>query len=1044
MSKDQRVDFFLSYTALDVAWAEWAAGVLEEAGFSTILQAWDFRPGSNFVLDMDRALRLSDRVMLMLSPAYLKSPFAATEWAASFLTDPTGAEGRLLPIRVAECEVDGLLAGVVYVDLVGCDEGEAQRRLLAGVKRERSKPAVSSAFPGGPVRPVRPFPGVLPRIWNVPARNPNFAGRDAELDRLRETLSAPGVAVAVLAISGLSGVGKSQLAIEHAWRRTTDYDLVWWVPAEELVSVPRSLGSLAERLGLRTDDSAEVVEVLHHELRQRDRWLVIFDNADEPAALAPYLPTGGGGQVLITSPNPAWRARAATLEMDVLAPTDAVALLLRRTGRDDERAAASIAHELGYLPLALDQAAAYLEETGMAMEAYRDLLHSRLGDLMELGSSPFYRRTVAATLGLAYERVVHDAPSAAEVLGTAAFLAAEDIPTELVSAAADPLAAEATFAALRRLSLIRRQGDSIAVHRLVGIVVRDHLGREERTGRARAATIALKAAALPVPADEPRSWPVFARLLPHVLALAEHPESAGTDLATLLAQAGVYLRFRGQLAPALEVLERALDIFEDAYGPDHPEVAGTLGNLGTVFRDLGDPDGARDHLERALGIFEATYGPDHPDVARTLTNLGLTLRDVGETHTARDCLQRALRIIEDAYGPDHPEMGATLVNLATVLRDLGDVHSSMASLKRALEIFEATYGPDHPDVARTLTNLAGLLRDASDLKAAKEHLQRALRTKEPAYGPDHPEVAGTLVNLGAVLRDLGDPDGARDHLERALGIFEATYGPGHPDVARTLTNLGMALRDLGDSEKARDCLQRALRIKETAYGPNHSEVAHTLRNLGLLLRDLGDPDGARNHLERASKIFEDAYGRDHPDVARVLSNLGMALRDLGDSEKARDCLQRALRIDEVVYGPNHPEVARALGNLGMLLRGLGELDPAKDHLQRALAMFDAAYLPDHPDVARTLGNLAPVLRDLGDLGGARDCLQRELRIEESVHGPEHPDVARTLGNLGMCLRSLGDLDGARVHLQRGLRIFEAVYGLDHPDTRRMRSVLATL
>jgi hypothetical protein len=122
VSEAQRIDFFLSYTGADVAWAEWAAGVLENAGFSTILQAWDFRPGSNFVLDMDDALRRSDRVMPLLSPAYLSSAFGASEWAAAFATDPKGVEGRLLPIRVADCRPEGLLRrvlGLVSVPVLG-------------------------------------------------------------------------------------------------------------------------------------------------------------------------------------------------------------------------------------------------------------------------------------------------------------------------------------------------------------------------------------------------------------------------------------------------------------------------------------------------------------------------------------------------------------------------------------------------------------------------------------------------------------------------------------------------------------------------------------------------------------------------------------------------------------------------------------------------------------------------------------------------------------------------------------------------------------
>ena len=647
----QRTDFFVSYTGADVAWAEWLAWELEAAGYRVLIQAWDFGAGSDFVTEMRRATARAERTLAVLSPAYVASGFAIAEWNAAFAADPTGEGRKLVPVRVVDFVPDGLDATRVYIDLVGLGEIAARQRLLAAVRTGRAKPATPPPFPNTSSAPA-PFPGGLPAIWNVPARNPNFAGRDDELDKLRVALGAGAAEVAVLAVSGLGGVGKTQLAIEHAWRRAADYDLVWWVPAELAAAVPGSLAALAESLGVPTDDPEAVTDLLHAELARRQRWLVVFDNAEDPASIGRYLPPGGAGRVLVTSRNPAWRSRGFALDLDVWARDEAVAFLLARTGSDKE-SAGSVADELGLLPLALEQAGAYVEETGMSLGTYRELLSSRRGRVLERGTPAFYRATVATTFGLAYDRAAALSPSAAQMLGTCAFLAPEDIPTELV-ATVDPVADEDALGTLRRLALVRRQGDSLAVHRLVGDIVRGRLSTAEAATRAGDAVAALRRA-FPNPAQDHSSWPRSARLLPHVLAVADHTP-ATAELASLLNAAGIYLSSRVQILSAQEVLERALRIMEAAYGPDHPEVARPLNNLGLVLRVLGDLGAAREHQERALRINEAAYGPDHPDVARTLNNLGLVLRALGDLGGAREHQERALRINEAAYGPDHPDV----------------------------------------------------------------------------------------------------------------------------------------------------------------------------------------------------------------------------------------------------------------------------------------------------------------------------------------------------------------------------------------------------
>src|SRR5579884_543027 len=229
MTADASKDFFLSYNKADRDWAEWIAWQVEAEGYTTVLQAWDFLPGTNFVLEMDKAAQQAKRTITLLSPDYLEAHFTQPEWAAAFAQDPTGQQRTLLPVRVRECTLSGLLAQIVYVDLVNLDESAARAALLKAIQGMRARPSQPPKFPGKAAQPepaqAPSFPGTLATIWNVPfRRNPFFTGRESILTQIRSLLDA-GKAAALSqppAISGLGGIGKTQTAVEYAYRYRND------------------------------------------------------------------------------------------------------------------------------------------------------------------------------------------------------------------------------------------------------------------------------------------------------------------------------------------------------------------------------------------------------------------------------------------------------------------------------------------------------------------------------------------------------------------------------------------------------------------------------------------------------------------------------------------------------------------------------------------------------------------------------------------------------------------------------------------------------
>jgi tetratricopeptide (TPR) repeat protein len=804
-------DFFVSYTQADLPWAEWIAWQLEADGYRVLVQAWDMVAGSNWTHRMQEGVQGARRMVAVLSAAYAESVFATAEWEAAWRGDPLGEQHQLLVFRVEDCDRSGLLAGVVSVDLFGVGKAAARTRIAAAVQGAvtgRAKPTAEPGFPPDALPDVLAgraeprFPGALPQVWSVPPRNPNFTGRAAELDRLRAGLTGH-PAVTVHALRGMGGIGKTQTVAEYAYRYAGDYDLVWWVNAEQAPLIGDQLTRLGEELGLPLTDPAAMLAALQRVLRGRDRWLLIFDNAEHVQDIHPYLP-GGPGHVLITTRHTGFRALGDVLDLDTLDRPQAIALLQRGAPGMTGTEAGQLAARLGDLPLALDQAAAYLDQTGMPPAQYLQLLDTRSAELHSRGHAARHPDTVATVWSLSIGQLNAETPAAVQLLELCAWLAPEPIPLDLftrhpgnlpeplAAAAADPLAFSDTVGALTGYSLGRRTGSSVTVHRLIQDVTR-HRGQPPGAASQSLCTVLdLLRAGLPDDVwSTPGNWPRWRTLLPSVLAATDHSKDTGQagTVAWLLSRAGTYLRSQGRYGEALPLHQRALRIDEAALGPDHPDVATNLNYVGLALFSLGRVSEALPFQQRALRIDEAALGPDHQGVAFDLNYVGQALSDLGRASEALPLLQRALRIREAALGPNYPDVATDLNRVGQALSNLGQCGEALTLQQRALRIREAARNPDHPDVAIALTYVGEALSDLGRAGEALPLLQRALRIDEAALGPDHPYVATDLNQVGRALSDLGRAGEALPLLQRALRIQEAALGPDHPETQRSRTHV---------------------------------------------------------------------------------------------------------------------------------------------------------------------------------------------------------------------------------------------------------------
>jgi tetratricopeptide (TPR) repeat protein len=1103
---DIRKDFFISYNKADRAWAEWIAWQLEEtkkdegAGYYTVvLQAWDFRPGSNFVLEMQQAASKTERTIAILSPDYLDAEFTQPEWAAAFTQDPRGEKRILLPVRVRECKPEGLLRAIVYIDLVGLDETAARNALLAGGNRGRAKPSVAPGFPGGTApgtgdsnRPIAPnhtvarpelYPGNVevpqiqnvsqirnvpqiqnvPQIRNVPPLNRFFTGREEILKELHDALTSGGRAALSqpLAISGLGGIGKTQTAIAYAHRYKDDYQAILWVRAYARETVVLDFAAIAELLNLPEKDEQDqslAVAAVKRWLAGNNGWLLIFDNADQPRLIKEFLPDYPKGHILLTSRAQVFHELGIARPVGIkeMPPDEALQFLFRRTGRDDDDpgerntakqltqerdAAKQLAQELGYLPLALEQAGAYIMAHMVRFQDYLTSYRRQRLKLLER-STPVagdYKKsrpvandhptsvatfvTVATTWTMNFQEVEKTSEAAADVLRFSAFLSPDNIPCELLAEGApqlgpalsaalananeDPLIISETLEPLTRYSLISRDiySNIYTIHRLVQEVLKSTM--DEATCRLWAErTIRALNQALPDP--EFTNWPLCDRLLSHAQVAARIVEELRFEFqeaASLLNKTGYYLYERGaQYAEAEPLYKQSLDIWEKSLGRDHPNVATCLNNLAENYYALGQYNKAEPLFKRSLDILEKALGKDHPDVATSLNDLAEICHAQDQYAEAEPLFKRALGISEKALGKDHPNVATCLNNLARLYDDQGQYDKAEPLYKRALDIWEKALGKDHPNVATCLSNLAELYHAQGQYAEAEPLFKRSLDILEKALGKDHPNVATCLSSLARLYDAQGQYAEAEPLFKRALGISEKALGKDHPNVATCLNNLARLYDDQGQYDNAEPLFKRSLDIWKKALGQNHPHVATTLSGLATLYSDQGQYDNAEPLFKRSLDILEKALGKDHPDVANSLNNLALLYYAQGQYAKAEPLYKRSLDIREKALGKDHPDVANSLNNLAMLYHAQGQYDKAEPLLKRSLDIMEKALGKDHPHVAQSLNNLATLYHDQGQYAKAEPLYKRSLDIREKALGKDHPHVATGLENYADLLR----------------------------------------
>jgi cellulose biosynthesis protein BcsQ/tetratricopeptide (TPR) repeat protein len=956
---------FLSYAPEDRIWADWIEAVLTHANFHVIPRSTVITAPAGDSLRSDHELQGASRTIAVLSSAYLHSPDARAIWKTLSAADATGTYRQLVPVRISDIRITEPYNAYPVVDLARMDANQATAKLLWALDRP-AQPGGSMAAQAEDPR----FPGTIPPIWNVPARNADFSGRGTTLEMLRDKLAGGGVAVVVAqALYGLGGVGKTQLALEYAHRFMADYDLVWWVPSERADEISLALAQLAQKMGLNVGDNvAAAADAALEELRRETspHWLLIFDNADDPKQLEPYLPTGAG-HVLITSRNQAWTHSAEPLEVDVFTREESVAHLLRHIPDLAIEDARQVAEALGHLPLAVEQASAWLEQTGMQARVYVAELATQTAKILGLNQPSDYPMPVVATWNLSFERLKERSPAAVRLLQLCAFFSPGPISMDLLysdemnasllpfdKALTEKLMLGRVIRDISRFALIKvdQGSNSLQIHRLVQAVIRSQMSDQEQLeARHEVHKILVGARPRQGETDDPSNWSTYDIIWPHLdpsraedcddprtrqllidwvryqwqrgefgscLALAKRLETLWTSQLGPDDQQTLYLKFNignvlrseGRFSESRELDEYVLERQQIVLGPHHPHSLMTAGGLGADLCALGDFEGALAYYRDAYDSFKDQFGEDYPRTLAAAHNLACSMRLVGDYFEARSLDADTLDRQRPVLGADHPNTLLSAASLAHDMRAVGQFRDSVELLRNTWERYCAVLNQEMPDTLRAAASLAVSLRKAGEQAEAMNLAQDTFERYKRRYGSDSPDTQSCALNLACDYAAVDDMPRALDLVTDVRAAYQSSLGQDHPNSLVAANNLACYLRCVGRLPEALALTEEIMLGMRQRLGEKHPLTLSCSVNLANCLADSGDTTAALGRQRETITLLRETLGAEHPDTLICEANLAVTMRASGRGTEAEELRGRIISDFNRILGAGHPDAVQ--------------------------------------------------------------------------------------------------------------------------------------
>lgn len=810
-------------------------------------------------------------------------------------------------------------------------------------------------------------PGRPPGAWHVPTRNARFTGRSALLQALGEGFAETAVTGPLpRVLVGVGGVGKTQTAIEFAHRSADQYDLVWQLDAGQPELVRRQLAEMAAPLGLPVSDdvpgaAAAVLECL----RRGDpcpRWLVVMDNAEDPAALRGLIPTGPG-HVLLTSRNSNWAELAEQIDIDVFDRHESELLLRAANPALDRADAGKIAEVLGDFPLAVAQAAVLLREAGIPAPVFLDLLHARLSDLLSEPAVGGYPRSARATWLLALDRLRGANPAAAELLLRCAFLGPASIPLQVLYTSGAVRLLGDTTTALDVAALVReinRHGlarldvlhGTLTMHRLVQQVLRQQVPTSEQPQLRRQAH-QLLAAANPHTPDAPETWDLYAALLAHLVP-SDAVTSRSEEVRTWIADTVRYLWRRSELDAAVTMAEHADSAWQPAFGDTDPLVLYLRTQWVDALRLQGRLGEAHELGSDTYRRCRDALGPDHLYTLMAATGHGADLRALGEYRKALETDAETYPACLRVFGGDHLRTLFAANNLAVSLCLNGDLRAAHELYRKGVPQQRELLGHENPDALYASANYAYALRESGALAEAREMLEHAHTSLVTQLGEKHLYTLHTARNRAAALRRSGLWADAREAAQDVHTVAAEAFGVRHPETLAGATALMCAQVSDGDAVSGRQLGESTHDLHRALLGPRHPLTLVCAVNLAVGLRRVHATGEAATLSGEALALLREVLGNDHPYTQAALVNHASILAARSDGEDLAEAValgREALTRAEATGRLLHPDAIACAANLADDLLAADRAAEARALRAEARERSRTALGADHPVTA---------------------------------------------------------------------------------------------
>ncbi|MCJ1262558.1 hypothetical protein MMC22_002428 [Lobaria immixta] len=908
-------------------------------------------------------------------------------------------------------------------------------------------------------------------------RDSKFVGRRDIIANLDEKLNGQ----RRIALAGIGGIGKSQIAIEYCYRfrdRHPDASVLW-VHVGTISRFKQAYEEIAKNLSLveKDDQKANTLQLVTDWLNntKSGNWLMVLDNADDQAVfesrsllteaseqsmpLVCYLPHSQKGSIIITTRDKRVGQRLTAREKPIMVSSfdGPMAKTLLRSKLDQsiewiEEDANKLVKALDSLPLAITQAAAFISENNITVKEYTDILQASDSglanllnqDLIDLRRDFDASSSIIRTWQVSFDQIRVQKTEAAELLSPMAVLDRQGIPKALLREySKEQVEIVTALGTLQAFSLISsdKKGEAFEMHRLVQLSTLKWLEMQNEKPKWQERALGLLSANFPNGRFE--TWETCALYLPHVMIVIEslvlgpdHVNELG-----LLVDTANYLRSQGHYDMAEQIIRQALELYEKAYGIEHPDTLRSMTMLGKILDHQGKYDGAEELLQKVLILREKTLGGKHELTLSTINALARVLIRKGKYEEVKKILEQNVKLGSEILGEEHENTLDDMKNLATVYYYLHQFSKAEELEVYLLRVREKFLGAEHPDVLQIMANIAVTYARLNRLNEAEQLNLQVLERRKRVLGGEHPDTLRSMAGLAMTYKTLSRLNEAEELEAQVLEKRTKALGAEHPDTLRSMANLAVTYAKLNRLDEAEELEVQVLEKCKKVLGAEHPDTLGRMANLAVTYKTLNRLNEAEELEAQALEKRTKALGAEHPDTLRSMANLAETYTKLNRLNEAEKSEMQVLEKRQKFLGAKHPDPLLSMANLAVTYAELNRLNEAEELEVQVLEKRQKVLGAEHPDTLGSMANLAVTYAKLNRLNEAEELRVQVLDARRKFLGAEHPDTLRGMANLAWTWKLQDHLKKAIPLMSDTVRLSRIILGADDPDLKDRQQLL---